>query len=129
MPPDRDLDRELRPLGPSIEYPPTPDLARSVRDRLEAEADGAGSPAGSRPQLWWIAAAALVLIVAVPVFAAVLNTVGSPSPAAPLPAGESRKADRRRIKGVQAPARAPPRRWRKTKIRLVVEGRRLRAAQ
>ena len=45
MPPDRDLDRELRDLGPLIEYPPVPDLARSVRDRLEAEADGAGSPA------------------------------------------------------------------------------------
>ena len=77
MPPDRDLDRELRDLGPRIEYPPIPDLARSVGSRLEAEADGAGSPARSRPQLWWIVAAALVLIVAVPVFASVLNTGGS----------------------------------------------------
>jgi hypothetical protein len=29
----RDLGSELRDLGPSVEYPPTPDLARSVRGR------------------------------------------------------------------------------------------------
>ena len=79
MPPDRDRDiyRELRDLGPRVEYPPVPDLARSVRSRLETEVDGSGSSARSGPQLWWIAAAALVLIVAVPVFASVLDTVGS----------------------------------------------------
>lgn len=65
---ERDLDRELRDLGPRVEYPPAPDLARSVRSRLEAEADSPGSPTRSRPQLWWIAAAALLLLVAVPVF-------------------------------------------------------------
>lgn len=74
---ERDLDRELRDLGPRVQFPPVPDLAQSVRGRLEAEAAGAGSPARSRPQLWWIAAAALVLLVAVPVFASVLNTMGS----------------------------------------------------
>lgn len=70
MPPDRDrdIDRELRDLGPRVEYPPVPDLAGSVRSRLEAEAGGSGSPARSGPQLWWIAAAALILLVAVPVF-------------------------------------------------------------
>ena len=77
MPPDRDLDRELRDLGPRVEYPPVPDLAGSVRSRLDTEDGAAGSPARSRPQLWWIAAAALVLLVAVPVFASVLNTMGS----------------------------------------------------
>ena len=77
MQPDRDLDRELRDLGPRVEYPPVPDLARSVRGRLETETGGTGLPPRARPQLWWIAAAALVLLVAVPVFASVLNTVGS----------------------------------------------------
>ncbi|HEX2729040.1 MAG TPA: hypothetical protein VHM16_04745 [Rubrobacteraceae bacterium] len=76
MPPDRDLDRELQDLGPHVEYPPTPDLARSVRERLEAENAGADAPARTGPQLWWIAAAALVLLVAVPVFATVANNLG-----------------------------------------------------
>ncbi len=74
MPPDRDLDRELRDLG--VEYPPTPDLAASVRGRLEAEAGGSGSPVRSRPQLWWIAAAALALLVAVPVFSLAMREMG-----------------------------------------------------
>lgn len=76
MPPDRDLDRELQDLGPHVEYPPTPDLARSVRERLEAENAGAAAPARTSPQLWWIAAAALVLLVAVPVFVSTLNNLG-----------------------------------------------------
>ncbi len=67
MPPDRDLDRELRDLGRHVEYPPVPDLAGSVRGQLEAEAGGSESSARSRPQLWWIAAAALVLLVSIPV--------------------------------------------------------------
>ena len=76
MQPDRDLDRELRDLGPRVEYPPVPDLARSVRGRLEAEDGIAGSPARSRPQLWWIAAAALVLLVAVPVLSLAFRGMG-----------------------------------------------------
>lgn len=74
MPPDRDLDRELRDLGPRIEYPPVPDLARSVRGRLEAEDGTVGST--SRSQLWWIAAAALILIVGVPVFSLAMRDIG-----------------------------------------------------
>ena len=76
MPPDRDLDRELRDLGPRVEYPPTPDIAGSVRGRLGAEAGSPGSPPRSRPQLWWIAAAALVLLVAVPVFSLAMREMG-----------------------------------------------------
>ena len=77
MQPDRDLDRELRDLGPRVEYPPVPDLARSVRGRLETEVDSTGSPPRARPQLWWLAAAALVLLVAVPVVSlAIRDTVG-----------------------------------------------------
>ncbi len=76
MPPHRDLDRELRDLGSRIEYPPVPDLARSVRDRLEAETASPESSARSRPQLWWIAAAALVLLVAVPVVSLAVRDTG-----------------------------------------------------
>lgn len=66
MRPDRDLERELRELGSRLEYPPTPDLARAVRSRLDAE------PAPRRgwfesPVARWAAVAAVVLIAAVPV--------------------------------------------------------------
>lgn len=72
MRPGRDLERELRELGSHVEYPPTPDLARAVRRRLEEEGDGElttrrgglGLPA---PSPRWAAAAALLLILAVPV--------------------------------------------------------------
>jgi len=74
MPPDRDLDRELQDLGPRVEYPPVPDLARSVRGRLEAESTG--SPARTWPQVWWIAAAALLLLVAVPVVSLAVRGTG-----------------------------------------------------
>lgn len=76
MRPDRDLDRELRDLGPHVEYPPVPDLARSVRDRLDAEERSPASSTRSGPQLWWIAAAAIVLLVALPVFASILSGMG-----------------------------------------------------
>ena len=76
MPPDRDVERELGDLGPRVEYPPAPDLAGPVGDRLRAEGTMADEPARSGPQLWWIAAAAVVLLVALPVFAAILNGMG-----------------------------------------------------
>ena len=82
MQPDRDLDRELRDLGPRVEYPPVPDLARSVRDRLETEAGGTGLPPRARSQLWWIAAAALVLLVAVPVVSLAVRGTGAGGDAA-----------------------------------------------
>lgn len=89
MPPDRDLDRELRELGPRIEYPEVPHLARSVRDRLETEAGGPGSPPRSWPQIWWIAAAALFLLAAVPVLSlAFRDTGGGASSGAGGAAGE-----------------------------------------
>lgn len=78
MQPDRgrDLDRELWDLGPRVEYPPTPDLASSVRGRLESESGGPGSPARPLPQFWWIAAAALFLLVAVPVLSLAIRGMG-----------------------------------------------------
>lgn len=76
MPPDRDLDMELRDLGPHVEYPPVPELARSVRGRLETEVGSTGSPARTRPQVWWIAAAALLLLVAVPVVSLAVRGTG-----------------------------------------------------
>ena len=89
MQPDRDLDRELRDLSPRVEYPPVPDLARSVRGRLETEAGGTASPPRTRPQLWWIAAAALVLLVAVPVVSLAMRGTGAGGGAAGGAAVES----------------------------------------
>ena len=69
MPPDREFERELEELGAGIEYPPTPDLSRAVRNRLDEE-DGQRASRGfwSRvPDLrWTAAAAAFLLIIAVP---------------------------------------------------------------
>lgn len=68
MLPDRDLERELRELGSRVEYPPTPDLARAVRSRLDEEG-GSAPPRGwfDLPVARWAAVAAVVLIAAVPV--------------------------------------------------------------
>lgn len=74
---ERDLDRELRDLGPNVEYPPVPDLARSVRSRLEAERSEGNVPSRRFPP-WagWAIAAALVLLVAVPVFSFAVRDTG-----------------------------------------------------
>ena len=72
MQPDRDLQRELRELGSELEYPPTPDLARTVRDRLDAEAAPSRSWL-STPALRWAAVAAVVLLAAVPVLSPALR--------------------------------------------------------
>ncbi len=78
MQPDRgrDLDKELRDLGPRVEYPPTPDLAGSVRSRFDSEAVRPVPPARSGPSLWWIAAAALVVLIAVPAFSLAIRGMG-----------------------------------------------------
>ena len=69
---ERELERELRELGSHVQYPPTPDLARAVRSRLDQEGPERPARSGtiwpSLPQFRWaMAAAALALIVAVPV--------------------------------------------------------------
>ena len=65
MQPDRELERELGELGSRIEYPPTPNLPRAVRSRLDEET-------GRTPRRFWpalpglgraAAAAAVVLII------------------------------------------------------------------
>lgn len=71
MPRDRERERELEELGARIEYPPTPDLARTVRQRLEAEDEETTARRGWLPALsprWAAAAAMVVLVLAVPVF-------------------------------------------------------------
>ncbi len=65
MPPDRNLERDLGELGGQIDYPPTPDLAQTVRVRLE-ETYEPPPRRGWFPQ-WWAAAAAVLLLLAVPV--------------------------------------------------------------
>jgi hypothetical protein len=73
MPDDRrfseeEIEHSLRELGAGIDYPPTPDVARSVRHRLEAEQ----SRRARRTPYWppflaprWTAVAAAVVVVAV----------------------------------------------------------------
>jgi len=65
---DRELARELRELGALIDYPPTPDVARTVRNALEEAAND--QPRRLRmafPTMRWAAvAAAFVLLIAVP---------------------------------------------------------------
>ena len=77
MQPDRNFDRELRDLAPHIEHPPTPDLAGSVRDRLESEGGTTGRSTPAGPNLWWVAAAALVVLVAVPAFGLAVTIAGN----------------------------------------------------
>lgn len=70
MPPDREFERELEEIGAGIEYPPTPDLARAVRNQLDEEEDGQTASRGFWSRLpnlrWTAAAAAFLLIIAVP---------------------------------------------------------------
>ena len=65
MQPDRDLERELRELGSHVEYPPTPDLARAVRNRLD-EGEAPRRVWFDLPVVRWAAVAAVVLIATVP---------------------------------------------------------------
>ena len=65
-----DLEQELRDLGPHLEYPPTPDLARAARLRLEAEDEARENRRGL---FWlpvlsprWAVAAMFVIVLAVP---------------------------------------------------------------
>ena len=95
MQPDRgrDLDGELRDLGPRVEYPPVPDIAGSVRGRLDAEAGGSGSPARSGPQLWWFAAAAVALLIAIPAFSLTMQGMGGGGMSAGGGGGEAGSVD------------------------------------
>ncbi len=76
--PERGLERDLRDLGSRIEYPPTPDLARAVRHRLDAE--GGRTPRrGFRHTLlsprWAVPGAALVLVLFVAISPAVRGSL------------------------------------------------------
>lgn len=70
--PERDLDQDLRELGPRIEYPPTPELAPQIRQKIEEDAEEMGRRGISRLPVpspnWAVAAAALLLLLALPIF-------------------------------------------------------------
>jgi hypothetical protein len=77
--PDRELERELRELGSMIHYPPTPDVARTVRGVLDEEQED--RPRRFRLSLpalrWTVVAAAFVLVVAVPALSPTLRATVS----------------------------------------------------
>lgn len=68
---DREIERDLRDLGARIDYPPTPDLAQTVRRQIE---EGAGQSA-RRGGFWhyflsprWAVPAAALVLIAVALF-------------------------------------------------------------
>lgn len=67
--PENEFDRRLEDLGDHIEYPPTPDLAASVREGLQGEDRQRPSLAG------WVAVAVVVLI-SLPVLAGIVFSGG-----------------------------------------------------
>ena len=69
----RDLEQELRDFGSHLEYPPTPDLARTARLRLEAEVDENAARTARGGRFWlpalsprWAVAAMFMIVLAVP---------------------------------------------------------------
>ncbi|MGH3089257.1 MAG: hypothetical protein ACRDSJ_18335, partial [Rubrobacteraceae bacterium] len=67
--PDREdrLERELRELGARLEYPPTPDVSERVRSMIEEEEHSRRRGFFSYlPSAKWAAAAAVVVLTAVP---------------------------------------------------------------
>lgn len=80
-PSGRDVERDLRDLGTRIEYPPTPDLARAVRRRLDEEerrVPGGGFWPSLLSPRWAVPAAALVLIAFALLSPAVRETLSVP---------------------------------------------------
>ena len=73
--PEQELERKLRELGVRIEHPPTPDIARSVRSRIDEEAAHPGRRFRTglpiSPQR--AAAAVLILVLAIPVFSSTVR--------------------------------------------------------
>ena len=77
--PPESLEQNLRDLGSRIEYPPTPELARAVRRRLDAEVGGRAPARGPwrfplSPR-WAVPAAALVLVLFVALSPAVRGSL------------------------------------------------------
>jgi hypothetical protein len=77
--PDRELERELRELGSTISYPPTPDVAHAARGLLdEDQEDRPRRFRLSFPALRWAAVTvAFVLVVAVPALSPTLRATVS----------------------------------------------------
>lgn len=60
---EEDLERELREMGPHVEYPPTPDMARAVRRRLEEEERPRRSFGRFLSPRWAVAAVLLLALI------------------------------------------------------------------
>ena len=89
---DAELEQALRDLGARLAYPPTPDLARSVRARLAA------GPAPRRPLLPWSWPAPAWRTVAVAAVALLLLAIGL---LALFPDARTAVADRLGLRGVR----------------------------
>ena len=76
---ERDLERNLRDLGAGVEYPPTPDVARTVRLRLDEDRDQRSRRSWHWPpflaQRWTAVAAALVVVSVIALFPVVRTTL------------------------------------------------------
>lgn len=57
------LERELRELAPRVRFPPTPDVSRTVRRRLDAEPTRRRAPGAFAKPAWIAAAAAAVILL------------------------------------------------------------------
>lgn len=75
QPPDNEFEQELREAGAHIEYPPTPDLASTVRARIEED-----EPAHSPPRPFFLApkwvAAAVLVVITLPALAGLVTMAG-----------------------------------------------------
>jgi hypothetical protein len=98
---DEEMEQSLRDLGARMEYPPTPDVARTVRRKWDEEAR---TPESRRTLRWppflaprWTAVAAAIVMICVFAFSPTLRTMLSgpfaPGPQAGSEAGSAAKPE------------------------------------
>jgi hypothetical protein len=98
---DEEMEQSLRDLGARMEYPPTPDVARAVRRKLDGEGR---SPESRRTLRWppflaprWTAVAAALVVICVfalsPTVRTMLSGPFAPGPQAGSEAGSAAKSE------------------------------------